>query len=162
MSLLTWLGNFFRKPYEINLAGLDIIRQSEGLRLNPYKDTDGQWKIGYGCPADPYEPSISSGDAEIRLLKELTTYESGVKNLVKRPLNENEFSALVCFTYNVGLNAFSKSTLLRKLNEGTGPNEVAPEFLKWDHVNGKESDGLKKRRQKEATLFTTPPPQSKG
>ncbi|NBU53701.1 MAG: lysozyme, partial [Alphaproteobacteria bacterium] len=76
-----------------------------------------------------------------------------VKSLLKRPVTENQLAALTSLAYNIGLGAFGRSTLLRKLNAGESTNAVAAEFLRWNKVNKVEVPGLTNRRKLEAELF---------
>src|SRR4051812_24595227 len=133
----------------INAAGLALVRAYEGLRLEAYQDTFGIWTIGYGHtrgvkPGD----SISAGQAEQLLEADLTEAEQAVAGLTRVPLTDNQFSALVSFVFNEGANAFARSTLLRKLNEGG--YSLVPACLKsWIFDNGKVLPGLVKRRAAE-------------
>jgi lysozyme len=138
----------------INAAGLALVREHEGLRLAAYRDTSGIWTIGYGH-TEEVRPGycISSDRAEQLLKADLTRAERAVAALVKVPLTDNQFSALVSFVFNVGEGAFAKSTLLRKLNEsGYG---LVPACLKsWIFDNGRVLPGLVKRRADEAALWS--------
>jgi len=138
----------------INTAGLALVRSCEGFRLEAYQDTSGIWTIGYGHtrgvkPGD----SISAGPAEQLLEADLTEAEQAVAALIKVPLTDNQFSALVSFVFNEGADAFARSTLLRKLNEGG--YSLVPACLKsWIFDNGKVMPGLVKRRAAEAALWS--------
>ena len=138
----------------INAAGLALVRAYEGLRLEAYRDTSGVWTIGYGhtrgvVPGD----SISTERAEQFLEADLTEAERAVSALVKVPLTDNQFSALVSFVFNAGEGAFAKSTMLRKLNEG-GYGLVPAYLRSWIFDNGRVLPGLVKRRAAEATLWS--------
>ena len=145
----------------INQAGINIIKESEGLELKPYLCPSKIPTIGYGTTVYPNgqrvsmsDPSISKQQAEQYLRHDLRQFEQEVSNLVKVPLNTNEFSALVSFVYNIGASQFSKSTLLRLLNSDTVSKErVADEFLRWNKSNGRVLPGLVDRREKERDLF---------
>jgi len=138
----------------IDTAGLALVRDCEGLRLKAYQDTSGIWTIGYGHtgavrPGD----SVSTERAEQLLKVDLARAEQAVAGLVKVPLTDNQFSALVCFVFNVGEAAFARSSLLRKLNEGG--YLLVPACLKaWVFDNGRMLPGLVKRRTAEAALWT--------
>ena len=67
-------------------------------------------------------------------------------------LNQNQFDALVSFTYNLGAGALGSSTLLGKLNRGDFEG-AADEFPKWNKAGGKVLNGLVKRRAAERSLF---------
>jgi len=138
----------------INAAGLALVRAYEGLRLEAYRDTSGVWTIGYGhtrgvAPGD----SISTERAEQFLEADLMEAERAVSALVKVPLTDNQFSALVSFVFNAGEGAFTKSTMLRKLNEG-GYGLVPACLKSWIFDNGRALPGLVKRRAAEASLWS--------
>ena len=78
----------------------------------------------------------------------------GVKKVIKVPLNQNQFDALVSFTYNLGIGNLSSSTLAKRLNQGDDPNTTAIEELpKWIKGGGKTLPGLVKRRNSEIQYF---------
>lgn len=138
----------------INAAGLALVREHEGLRLEAYQDTSGIWTIGYGH-TEEVRPGdcISRERAEQFLKADLAKAERAVARLVKVPLTDNQFSALVSFVFNAGEGAFAKSTLLRKLNEGG--HGLVPTCLKaWIFDNGRVLPGLVKRRAAEAALWS--------
>jgi lysozyme len=138
----------------INAAGLALVKAYEGLKLEAYRDTSGIWTIGYGHTAG-VKPgdSISAERAELLLEADLIEAERAVSGLVKVPLNDNQFSALVSFVFNVGAGAFANSTLLKKLNEG-GYGLVPACLKSWIFDNGKVQTGLIKRRAAEAALWS--------
>src|SRR4051812_5024619 len=134
----------------INAAGLALVRAHEGLRLEAYQDGAGVWTIGFGhtqgvMPGD----AISAERAELLLEADLMVAEAAVARLVKVPLTDNQFSALVSFVFNEGEGAFAKSTLLKKLNEG-GYGLVPACLRSWIFAGGKVQPGLVKRRAAEA------------
>ena len=139
----------------INTAGLALVQAYEGLRLEAYQDTSGNWTIGYGHTRSVKRGScISAEQAEQLLEADLMESERAVASLVTVRLTDNQFSALVSFAFNEGEGAFAKSTLLRKLNEGG--YRLVPAFLKsWIFDNGKVLSGLVKRRAAEAALWST-------
>ena len=139
---------------QISPHGLEKLKQWEGLRTKAYQDTGGVWTIGYGHTAmagspQPYQGQvITAVEAESILLKDLTQYEAAVENNVKVKLNDNQFAALVSFAFNVGINAFKNSTLLKKLNQGNF-DAVPTELMKWTKAGGKKIQGLVNRRRAE-------------
>lgn len=145
---------------KINAEGLALIKAFEGLETEAYVDPVGIWTIGYGHiqgvqPGD----RLTEQEAEALLLKDLIEYERGVERIVKVSINENEFSALVSFAFNVGINALKSSTALKRLN--AGDRLGAAEALTWwnkGRVNGKlvELPGLTRRRAAEKALFLKP------
>lgn len=138
----------------INAAGLALVKDYEGLRLEAYQDSSGVWTIGYGHTASVRPgDSISAERAELLLEADLMEAERAVASLVKVPLTDNQFSALVSFVFNEGEGAFAKSTLLKKLNEGG--YALVPACLKsWICDNGRVQPGLVKRRATEAALWS--------
>jgi lysozyme len=149
--------------------GEKLIKDFEGLRLNAYRDSTGIWTIGYGStryhdgkavkPADKLTCELQ---AKALLKNTLGQYMNAVNKFVKVLLNQNQFDALVSFTYNEGVGALQKSTLLKHLNihdyEG-----AANQLLVWNKVTdpatGKKIvlDALVKRRTKERQLFLSNP-----
>lgn len=141
----------------VNDAALALIRQWEGIRLEAYRDIAGVLTIGYGSTRD-VRPGmrISEAEATERLRADLATAEAAVERLVRVPLNDNQFGALVSFVFNVGQGAFADSTLRRKLNAGDYA-AVPGELAKWNkaRVNGvlQPVAGLSNRRAAEAGLW---------
>jgi lysozyme len=140
-------------------AGIGLIEQSEGLRLNAYQDSVGVWTIGYG-ETNGVSPgmSITQAQAIAMLQSRYDIVQNAVLNLVTVPLTQNQLGALVSFTYNVGAGNFGSSTMLRLLNAGQSPQIVAQQFPRWNLAGGKVLPGLVTRRAAEATLFLTPDP----
>ena len=143
---------------QISPHGLEKLKQWEGLKTKAYKDAGGVWTIGYGHTAAAGTPAphqgmvITEADAESILLKDLTQYEAAVENNVNVKLNDNEFAALVSFAFNVGINAFKNSALLKKLNKGNF-DAVPSELMKWVKAGGKKLQGLVNRRRAEGYLW---------
>lgn len=139
--------------------GIDMIKAFEGFKAEPYKCSAGVWTIGYGTTFYPNGvkvgencPEITRGQAEQYLKFALCKFEAGVEKKVTSQLSQNQFDAVVSFCYNLGLAAFSKSTLLKLINEGKFLL-AAEEFVKWNKAGGKVVDGLTTRRKKERLLF---------
>lgn len=139
--------------------GVDLIKRFEGLRLTSYQCEAGVWTIGYGTTGPEIGPdqTITEQRAEELLREDLTYFEKSVSDLLIVSVNQNEFDALVSFTFNVGVYAFKSSTLLSLLNDKTDKTIVASEFLKWVKVGSNVSEGLRKRREQEKALFLTKP-----
>lgn len=134
---------------------LDMIKRYEGFREHPYICPGGQLTIGYGKAIKPGEyTSISRENAEILLRNTVASFERSIKKLVKVPLNQNQYDALVSFAYNVGAGNFKNSTLLKKLNAGDYKG-AADELLNWTRSKGKVLKGLVRRRDEERALFLT-------
>ena len=111
--------------------GIDLIKQFEGCRLSAYKCPAGVWTIGYGHTYGVKAgQKISQKQAEEFLKDDLKSFEAAVNNYVKVPLTQNQFDALVSFSFNVGSEALRTSTLLRLLNQGKY-EEAAEQFDRW-------------------------------
>jgi GH24 family phage-related lysozyme (muramidase) len=133
--------------------GLNIIKHFEGLELTAYLCPANVWTIGYGHTKTAKKGmKIDLATAETLLVNDLAEFEASIKKLVKVPLNQNQFDALVAFVYNLGSGAFSKSTLLKLINENK-MQEAAEQFLRWNKAAGKVLAGLTRRREAERLLF---------
>lgn len=147
---------------EISQNCLDLIKKWEGLFLNAYIDPVGIPTIGYGTTRYPNGQKVRLGeriserDAEAYLRYECSEKAREISQLIQVPVNQNQFDALVSFSYNVGTGAFQGSTLLRKLNQGDYQG-AANEFSRWVNgvVNGVKQPlpGLVSRRADEKQLF---------
>jgi GH24 family phage-related lysozyme (muramidase) len=141
-------------PKRTNVNGLLLVKTFEGLRLKAYQDAVGIWTIGYGTTRG-VRPGmkITEAEAEKLLQEDLTRFEQAIHEAVNVPLNDNQFSALVSFTYNVGSGALRSSTLLKMLNQGSDVRSVADQFPRWNRAGGKVLAGLTRRRDAERALF---------
>lgn len=137
--------------------GLELIKKYEGLRLDAYKDPAGILTIGYGH-TKTVKPgmTINKEMAELLLKMDVMDAENAVRELVDVELNQNQFDALVSFTFNIGRRNLERSTLLKLLNAGK-ILEAGEEFMKWTKARQpgglKELPGLVKRRAEEKALF---------
>jgi len=133
--------------------GIALIKQWEGLRLEAYRDLGNVWTIGYGHTATAREGmSITEAEAERLLRFDLEEFQNAVNDAVRVELTPNQFAALVSWTYNVGVMAMRRSTLLKRLN--AGDYEAVPaELAKWNRVKGHRVPGLANRRAAEAGLW---------
>jgi GH24 family phage-related lysozyme (muramidase) len=93
-------------------------------------------------------------EATAQLQRDLAQIERDIVSVMHVPLTQNQFDALVCFTYNVGFGNLKSSTLLKCLNEGAF-DQVPAQFLRWNKAAGRVLPGLTKRRQDEADLFAS-------
>ena len=145
----------------ISNRGIALLKSFEGLELEAYQDIAGIWTIGYGHTGSDVRPGmrISEREAEALLRRDLRSRENAVSQLVRIPLNQNEFDALVSFVYNIGATAFERSTSRRRLNRGDRMG--AADALTWWNkatVDGvlRAITGLTRRRAAERALFLTP------
>lgn len=139
----------------VNEAGLKLLKEFEGCNLKAYPDPGtgaDPWTIGWGHTGAEVHPgmSITQQRADELLKQDIETFERAVYNFVQVPMTENQFSALVCFAYNVG--GWRGSTLFR-LVRARKMHEAADEFPKWCHAGGKVLNGLVRRRAAERDLF---------
>ena len=146
---------------KLSSNGLALIKRFEGLELESYQDIAGVWTIGYGHTGPDVGPNmrITEREAEELLRQDLVPRENAVSRLVSATLNRNEFDARVSFVYNVGVDAFRRSTPLRRLNRGDRLG--AANALTWWNkatIGGilREVMGLTRRRAAERALFLTP------
>ena len=165
---------------EINQAGLDLIKSFEGIldgnpataNLDPYLDPIGIWTIGWGHAIVVgkdflrgkenkakafalYPGGLTIPEAETLLRADVMDKCRDVDSLVKVSLNDNQYAAIVSFTFNLGVGNLKQSTLLKKLNAGDFEG-AANEFAKWNKAGGKVLAGLTRRRAAEAELFRRP------
>jgi lysozyme len=142
---------------EASQKGVDLIKEFEGLKLKAYKCSAGVNTIGYGTtvvngvPVKPGD-TCTQEEAEEYLLEDITNFLTSIEDSVTIELSQNQIDAIGCFTYNVGVGAFKKSTLLKKINAGDFDG-AANEFLKWNKAGGKVLPGLTRRREAERDLF---------
>ena len=144
---------------QCNQQGLDIIRESEGLRLQAYRCPSGIWTIGYGHTGKDVQPDshITEETAEILLAQDVARVERAATRLVRVPLSINQFSAIVSFVFNIGDNRLIGTRTLAALNRGRYL-EFADRLLQWNMGGSPihELPGLTIRRRKERTLFLKP------
>lgn len=143
----------FSKGLLVSEEWRQLVTNFEGLRLKAYQDPVGIWTIGYGHTLGVKPNQVITEDRAIELLyKDVERFENSVNRLVKVPLTQYQFDALVSFTFNVGGANLAGSTLLRLLNEGHY-NGAAQEFTEWVYADGQRLRGLIKRRKVESALF---------
>lgn len=142
-------------------TGVELIKKHEAFMSKPYLDPVGIPTIGYGATYYPNGNKVTMSDNPItkaqaeEMLKEmLIPYEVAVKK-VSLTLNQNQFDALVSFSYNVGTGALSKSTLAKKVKANPNDLSIAYEFARWNKAGGKILRGLVRRRKEEADLYFT-------
>jgi lysozyme len=147
-----------------------MIMHHEGVRSKPYQCPALLWTIGVGHVIDPTHAKVPMADRkqlpipagwdrvlsndEIMdiLKKDLNRFEQGVERLIKVPLTQGQFDALVSFSFNVGLGNLQNSTLRMKVNRGDFEG-ASEQFLVWTKAGGKVLKGLVTRRTDEQALF---------
>jgi lysozyme len=144
--------------------GLQLLKKSEGFRSHIYQDVAGIPTIGYGhqlLHGESYPNGITEEQALAILASDVQKAEQRVADLVKVPLMQGQFDALVDFVFNLGSGRLAASTLLKMLNASNYAG-AAQQLLKWDHSGAVEVAGLKTRREAEAKLWLqdSPPAQT--
>lgn len=153
---------------DISEKGIELIKLWEGFKPQIYKDVVGLLTIGVGHLVTtsektqgyvfvegtklPLDRSWTSEEVNLVLKKDLSRFVDSINKLVKVPLTQNQFDALVSFSFNVGVGNFSNSTLLKVINQGK-LNLVQSELRKWVKAGGKTVQGLVNRRNNEIKLW---------
>jgi lysozyme len=148
--------------------GMKLLAQWEGIRKAVYDDVAGLPTIGVGHlltqdelhsgtididgRAVDYRSGLSDSQVLDLLAQDLIRFEKAVEAVVQVPLLQNQFDALIAFTFNVGTSAFEKSTLLKVLNQGQY-DQVPAQLRRWVKAGGKTVDGLVNRRENEIALW---------
>lgn len=149
------------KPrHQVSRAAVDLIKRFEGYRMKAAQLPDGRWTIGYGHTLTARGgATVSEKDAEALLLYDLISVAHAVNEQTYSPLNQNQFDALVCFAFNIGLDNFMRSGVLRRINEGSLLQAAcAMEMWRKADFEGERIviDALVRRRSAEKALFLTP------
>lgn len=155
---------------KIDQHGIDFIKILEGVKPFVYLDVAGlptigaghlltrdeltSGKIMIGGYAYKYHNGLSDKLIDLLLIQDLEIAETAIQNNVKVDLNQNQYDALVSFVFNVGIGAFGKSTLLKWLNAGLH-RKVPIQMRRWIFSGGQQIRGLKNRREREVTLWST-------
>jgi lysozyme len=143
----------------IGLAGINLIKKYEGCKLNSYLCPANVWTIGYGSTfyADGSKvqasQTISQETANELFLDILRGFVTVVEKSITSKVTQNQFDALVSLSYNIGLGAFKKSTVLKKVNANPDDPTIADSFKVWNKGGGKVLKGLVTRRTAEAALY---------
>jgi len=140
---------------EISPRGLALIQGFESFRPRPYLCPAGYWTIGYGhviLVGEKAYGEIMEIEGLSLLLKDVSFAERSVVRLIKVPLFDGQFDALVSFIFNLGSGALQRSTLRMKVNREEH-KEVPDEFMKWVRAGGIRLRGLIRRRMAEAILY---------
>ena len=150
---------------KISEKGLKLIQEFESFEANPYLDSARVWTIGYGSTYYPNGKKVTKYDNPINRLYAETIQRNVIKNDFEPVINEvlkneiekgfitqNMFDAILSLTYNIGVNGFKKSSVLRWLKQGDKEN-ASNAFLLWNKSGGKVLKGLVNRRKKERELF---------
>lgn len=139
---------------QLGASGRLLIQSFEKLALTAYKDGGGVWTIGWGHTGPRVVEGLTCtiAQADAWFEEDVAFAVRAVNAGVHAPIDQDQFDALVAFTFNVGVGAEGHSTLLKLVNASRFAS-AAEEFLKWDHIDGVVSDGLLRRRTAEQALF---------
>tara|TARA_S200000501_G_scaffold43566_1_gene35275 strand:- start:1545 stop:2006 length:462 start_codon:yes stop_codon:yes gene_type:complete len=136
--------------------GIELIKFYEGCELESYQCSADVWTIGYGKTSGVQEgDTCTQEQAEEYLADDLFKFEKTIHKLVNVPLRQNEFDALVSWTYNLGGTNLRESTLLIRINDNTpsSRNDIPYQIKRWNRAGGEVLDGLVKRREAEAKMW---------
>ena len=137
----------------ISEEGKALIKKFEGCELEPYRCSAGVLTCGYGHTKTVTEGEVwSQAHAEHMLDLDLEEFEGYIHDLVKVDLTQNQFDALVAWTFNLGPTNLRESTLLKVLNNGKH-DQVPAQIVRWNRAGGEVLDGLVRRRKAEALLW---------
>lgn len=142
------------------MHAIDIIKKFEGLRLKAYKCSANVWTIGYGNTSylkhfnNPKNIKITEKKAQELLLNDAKGFYNCIVDEVGNICNSNQIASLTSLCFNIGINAFHNSTLLKIIKNN--PNnffEIEKQFMRWIYANGKTIKGLIKRRKLETKIY---------
>ena len=160
-TLQKWIDRISDGPMNTSDNGRAFIEKWEGLYLTTYDDGTGVPTIGYGHttaagpPVVEYGQTITQEQADQILAADLQAVERQVNQLVKVPVNQNQYDALVSFQFNTGWLGHSHCSLLNALNSGNY-NLASLDFMLYNRASGRILQGLTNRRTAERALFLTP------
>lgn len=138
--------------------GIDLISGFEGDRLTAYKCPAGVWTIGKGHTSAAGSPTVREGmvitqkESDDIFARDLIPYEMSVTSALKVSISQSQFDALVSLCYNIGPDAFRRSSVLRHVNSREW-DKVPADFMKWTRGGGRELPGLVRRRRAEVAMW---------
>jgi lysozyme len=148
----------------LSAEGLKLVKRWEGYRERTYLDVAGFPTIGYGhrlLASESFSNGIEEAQANEILACDVRSAEQAVTRMVKVPLTQNQFDALVDFVFNLGQGKLAASTLLKELNRGHY-DAAREQLLLWDHAGAQENANLKARRSAECALWNIQVSQSEA
>ena len=144
---------------KVSETGIRLIAKYEGFRSSPYLDAVGVPTIGFGNTFYTDNTRVKMTDKPIteekarELLRDIVQgFEREVSKLM-REVNQNQFDAVLSLVYNIGVTAFSRSTLLKRINKNPIEQDIAYQFSRWNKAGKKVLLGLTRRRKEEAELY---------
>lgn len=140
---------------KISDKGIEFLIKEEGEVLTAYKCQVGVWTIGVGHTGKDVVPGMEISKEKSReLLKlDLRRFENIVNKSINGTLKQHEFDALVSLAFNIGVSAFSKSTLVKRINAGADIKDIEVAWKMWRMGGGKVLPILVRRREKEIKMY---------
>lgn len=170
MQLLDFLwsliSSFFMPAHVTSLNampsanGINFLKRREGFREKAYRDSNGNYTIGYGhkiVAGDGLGPNsvVTPGQAETILLRDMMIAGDAVRRGIRIPISQNQFDALLSFAFNIGAGGFASSEVLKNLNAGNMAGAARAWTANWTTAGGNPT-ALLSRRTDERDLFLTP------
>ena len=136
---------------------LEIIKKYEGFSSQAYKCPAGVWTVGWGHTGRDINKDtiLTREEAELMLKKDVANLQEQILFLLDGKPSMNELDALTSLCYNIGLGAFKKSRLLKRINLKENGELISKEWIEFNKVNGKVVKGLLRRRAEEICLYFT-------
>lgn len=136
---------------------LELIKKYEGFSSQAYKCPAGVWTVGWGHTGRDINKDtiLTREEAELMLQKDVANLQEQILFLLDDKPSMNELDALTSLVYNIGLGAFKKSRLLKRINLKENGELIAKEWIEFNKVNGKVVKGLLRRRAEEICLYFT-------
>jgi lysozyme len=143
---------------KISTEGIKLIAAVEGRRATAYKDTAGKWTIGIGHlirPDEEWMRTATLTDAQIDELfrKDVAWAERAVERTFPKVRRQNQFDALVSFTFNLGENGVVRGTLDNLINDGASAEEISAKWMEYIYSGGRVTPGLQLRRSLEVRKY---------
>ena len=140
---------------KISDKGIEFLIKEEGEVLTAYKCQAGVWTIGVGHTGDEVAPELKITKEKSReLLKiDLKRFEDVVNKSIKYPIEQYQFDALVSLAFNIGVNAFANSTVVKRINAGADMKDIEEAWKMWRMGGGRVLPVLVARRGREIKLY---------
>lgn len=146
----------------LDQVGINFLINQEGIVLHPYMDSVGVCTIGIGCTYYPTtglkvkmsDPVLTRQQAIDMFMLMVKPYELAVYSTTRDDITQNEFNSLAAITYNIGVNGFKGSTLLKRVNNNPSDQVgIGEAFLMWDKAGGKVDSDIVALRKRQISLY---------
>ena len=140
---------------KISNKGIALIKEFEGCRLQSYRCSAGVWTIGYGHTGKDIKEgmTITQQEADDWLMVDCNRVLQMLRDTLRVPIRQNQLDALVSLGFNIGTEAFRKSTLMSLVNRNPDDMNIPEQFDRWVYAGGKVMNGLVRRRKAEGRLY---------